>query len=53
MEEHIEPFRWREDVVFPRFGIRVALLQAHPLIRDGRNRRRSRLQECFDSSQLY
>lgn len=53
MEEYLEPFWWREDFVFPRFGIRVALLQAHSLIRDGRNRRRSRLQECFDSRQLY
>lgn len=47
VEEHIESVRRREDPVVVSARVRVALLQAHPTLRHGRNRRSVGLQERF------
>ena len=52
VEEHQQLVWWREDLVLLGSRLRPPLLQAHPTLRHGRDRRRPRLQERLHRGQL-
>ena len=52
VEEHQQLVWWREDLVLLGSRLRPPLLQTHPTLRHGRDRRRPRLQERLHRGQL-
>ena len=53
VEEHQQLVWWREDLVLLGSRLRPPLLQAHPTLRHGRDRRRPGLQERLHRGQLH
>ena len=52
LEEHQQPLRRGEDLVLVGARVRSPLLQTHPTLRHGRDRRCLGLQECLHCGQL-